>query len=289
VALSGNKVRKLEFVLAQAVADKADTVITCGAVQSNHARATAVAAARLGLQAHLVLRGAPEDPPDGNFLLDKLVNAEVSFVSAEEYSLHIDKIMQEKAEQLNKRGQRAFVIPEGASDELGAWGYIKAVEEILNQLADLNLTFDHIICATGSGGTQAGLIMGKALFNWQAHVHGINVCDDENYFINKINSIITKAIQRFQLPLSNQDNQIDIIDGYVGEGYGIASKDEIHLIRKVAVLEGIILDPVYTGKAMLGLADQIDRRNFRKGDEVLFLHSGGVFGLFPQKYKFFAI
>lgn len=284
--LSGNKVRKLEFVLAQAIAEGADTVITCGGVQSNHARATAIAAARLGLRAHLVLRGEPEFPPDGNLLLDRLVDAEVSFVTPEDYAARIDEIMMDKVDELKAKGCNAFVIQEGASDELGAMGYVKAAQETMSQLDELGITIDHVFCATGSGGTQAGLIIGKSLYGWNAQIHGVNVCDDEEYFVKKIGVIIETAVKRFRLPESDEYQNINIIDGYVGQGYGLSSKEEIELIHKVAVLEGIILDPVYTGKAMMGLADQIRKKKFVKGEKVLFIHTGGIFGLFPQKLEF---
>lgn len=286
VGLSGNKVRKLEFVLARAFEEGADTVITCGGVQSNHARATAVCAARLGLKSHLILRGEPQVPADGNLLLDRLVKAKIDYISPEEYSKRIDEIMHEKADELKSVGQKAFVIPEGASDELGAIGYVQATQEILNQLEEKNLNFDHVICATGSGGTQAGLIIGKLLFEWNVQIYGINVCDDEEYFIRKIGSIIDKATKRFDIPLSKGFRNINIIDGYVGKGYGLSSIKEIELICKVAQLEGIFLDPVYTGKAMMGLFDQIRKGKFGKGEKILFIHTGGVFGLFPHKFEF---
>ncbi|MDZ7377000.1 MAG: pyridoxal-phosphate dependent enzyme [candidate division KSB1 bacterium] len=202
MALSGNKIRKLEFVIAEARNQGADLLITCGGVQSNHARATAVAAAKLGMACYLVLRGSSDSPIDGNLLLDRLVGARIKFISAEDYSKRVDEIMAELALQLKHDGFHPYIIPEGASNELGCMGYVAAMAEINKQMAELNFVFDHIICATGSGGTQAGLILGKKLFAPDCDVIGFNVCDDEAYFVRKIRHIATMAIERFSIPIS---------------------------------------------------------------------------------------
>jgi D-cysteine desulfhydrase len=286
VELSGNKVRKLEFLLADALELDCDCLITCGSYQSNHARTTAVAAAKLGLKCHLVLRNTMGGAFDGNLFLNRLVGAEVKYITPEEY-VRVGDIMADLSEELKSKGHRPYIIPEGGSNELGAVGYLKAAEEIAEQLKRLKLRVDHIIMAVGSGGTYAGMLLGKFLFDLRAEIYGINVCDHESYFVNKISDILKRAQKRFNLEVSLSKKDIKIIDGYVGKGYGLSSQEEIDTIKRVSQAEGIILDPVYTGKAMFGLADQIRHGKFKPGENVLFIHTGGIFGLFPKKALFF--
>jgi D-cysteine desulfhydrase len=284
--LTGNKVRKLEFVLAEAVEQGCDTVITCGGVQSNHARATAAAAAKLGLRAHLVLRDGGPGDLDGNLFLDRLLGAEVTFITPQEYE-EVDKVMEHLARRLREEGRKPYLIPEGASNALGCLGYVKAAEELAAQLRQLGLRIDHLVLAVGSGGTHAGLLLGKFLYDLPMQIHGFNVCDDEAYFVSRISQIVQEAQQRFGLEVAVEKSDIHIVDGYVGKGYGLSRQEEIDMMKKVAQIEGIILDPVYTAKAMYGLADQIRRQRFKAGEKVLFLHTGGVFGLFPKRSLFF--
>lgn len=286
ITLTGNKVRKLEFVVAEAMKQGADVLITCGGIQSNHARATAVIATQLGIKSYLVLRGQQTTAIEGNLFLDYLMGADIKFITAEDYQNRVDEIMEEVAEDLRQKGYKPYIIPEGASNELGAVGYIAATEEIIAQLKAANLEINTIICATGSGGTYAGLLMGKKIFEQNYEVVSINVCADEQYFINRIRGILEKAQHRFQLNLGLTKEDIQIIDGYVGKGYALSRPEEIDLIKKVAQIEGIVLDPVYTGKAMFGLTDQIKKGRFKKGEKILFLHSGGIFGLFAQRELF---
>ena len=287
MALSGNKIRKLEFVIAEARNQGADLLITCGGIQSNHARATAVAATKLGMKSYLVLRGQQGGETDGNLLLDFLVGAKVKYITPEDYSTRVDEIMTELAEELKKDGYHPYVIPEGASNELGAMGYLAATEEIVMQLQKLKLEIDYLVCADGSGGTHAGLLLGQKFYNQNYQVVGVNVCDDEAFFINKINQISEKAIDRFNLIVDFKNEDIEIIDGYVGEGYALNRQGEIDFIKLVATTEGLILDPVYTGKALFGVRDQISKGRFKKGEKILFIHTGGLFGLFPKRGLFF--
>ena len=286
IGLTGNKVRKLEFLFAAAQDEGCDHVITCGGYQSNHARATAAAAARLGLRCHLVLRNGTSAPLEGNLFLSRLLGAEIDYVTPEQY-MNIDDIMNGVALDIKTKGGKAYIIPEGGSNELGALGYVKAAEEIVSQLKEMNLKIDHVVVAVGSAGTYAGLLLGKYLFDLPGKIHGINVCDNEAYFISRTRKILESASQRFELGLEVPPAEIRIIDGYVGKGYGLSSQNEIDLIKEMAATEGIILDPVYTGKAMLGLTDQVRKKIFRKGENVLFIHTGGVFGLFPKRSLFF--
>ncbi len=287
MALSGNKIRKLEFVIAEARNQGVDLLITCGGIQSNHARATAVTATRLGMKSYLVLRGQEGDEVDGNLLIDFLVGAKVKYITGDDYSTCVDEIMAELAENFRKDGYHPYVIPEGASNELGAMGYLVATEEIVMQLQKLDLQIDFLVCADGSGGTHAGLLLGQKFYRQKYQVVGVNVCDDEAYFVDKINRISKKAIDRFNLSVDLKKEDIKVIDGYVGEGYALNRQEEIDFIKQVAITEGLILDPVYTGKALFGIKDQISKGQFKKGERILFIHTGGLFGLFPKRGSFF--
>lgn len=284
-ALSGNKIRKLEFVAADAQAKGADTLITCGGIQSNHARATAILAARLGMKVHLVLRGKPEESASGNLFLDRLVGADFTFITPEEYKNNLE-IMQRIARQLEQQGRRPYVIPEGASNALGAMGYLNAVHEMIDQCHEMKVEFDAIVCAIGSGGTYAGLLLGKFWHGIECDIIGINVCDDAPYFQNRIFGIIEDVKQQMNLDLEIRKSDIRIIDGYVGKGYALSRPEELALIKHVAQTEGCILDPVYTGKAMFGLVDQIQQGNLKAYRKILFLHTGGIYGLFPVEALF---
>lgn len=286
--LSGNKIRKLEFLLADALANGCDTVITCGAAQSNHARATAIAAVRLGLGVRLLLRTRdPANPPplEGNILLDRLVGAEIVWLSFEEYGRRAEMLAAE-AESLRNSGKTPYVIPEGGSNAMGAWGYVRAVEELALDLTTLPGAKDHpttIIHATGSGGTTAGLILGVKLVGLNGRIVGINVCNDKDYFLRVVGDICQTAIDTYQLDLPfSRECDIEIVDGYVGKGYGKAGSRELSLIREVARSEGILLDPVYTGKAFYGMSQEVERNPEVFGDRIVFVHTGGLFGLFPM-------
>lgn len=284
-ALSGNKVRKLEFAAADALSKGKDTLMTCGAVQSNHARATAIVAAKLGIRSFLVLRGEEEPIPDGNLFLDSLVGAEVRFISHQDYEV-VDELMEDIGEELEKRGRKPYIIPEGASNEIGAWGYVRAAEEIKGQLEDRDLEIDGIVIACGSGGTHAGLLVGKKLLGLDLRIHGVNVCDDAPYFVERIYSICESMRESFNLAPRIDRSEIELIDGYTGLGYGVSRPEEVELMKHLARLEGIFLDPVYTAKAMLGLCEETRKGRFKAGQKILFIHTGGIFGLFPTRALF---
>ncbi|MFQ6111473.1 MAG: 1-aminocyclopropane-1-carboxylate deaminase/D-cysteine desulfhydrase [Nitrospinota bacterium] len=279
--LGGNKVRKLEYLLQEALEGKHDTVVTCGGVQSNHARATAVAARRLGMDSFLILRGAEGAPLDGNLLLDRLVGGEVRFVTPEEYRER-DAVFREVERELRARGRNPYLIPEGGSNALGALGYASMVGELKGQLAEKGLSVDAVICADGSGGTHAGLLLGRELFGLEAEVFGVNVCDDAPYFVKRISAIMEEARERFGLKVPGRE-EIRVIDGYVGEGYALNTREELSLIAEVARTEGVILDGVYTAKAFRGMVDQLRKNPGIFGRSILFLHTGGVLGLFPKR------
>jgi D-cysteine desulfhydrase len=281
-AVSGNKIRKLEFTLAEAKARGAQVIITAGGVQSNHCRTTALLCAQLGLACHLVLRGA-EQPADGNLLLDRLAAANISYYPNAEYCAREAEILQHWQQHYEEQGKTAFCIPVGASDGMGLWGYIAACEELAADFKAAGIAPGHIISATGSGGTQAGLTAGNALFNLGAKVWGINVCDDEAYFMRKVAEDLRQWQQWYQPPLDVETLTIRVIDGYVGRGYAQCSDEVFATIKELAALEGVVLDPVYTGKAFHGLLDQIRQGRFDDSDDIVFIHTGGLFCLFAQR------
>ncbi len=285
--LSGNKIRKLEFSLAEAVRQKADVVITAGGIQSNHCRATALCCARLGLECHLVLRGSQKGAPDGNLLLDHLAGATFSFFPAEEYSTRQPEIVDDLIEQYARADKKCYWIPVGASNARGSWGYIRAWQEIEAQSRRMKVEFKHVISAVGSGGTTAGLIAGRALSGSNsARIWGVNVCDDAEYFQQDIRAILDELNRDFGMKLPKAATPINILDGYVGDGYALPYDDELELIKSAGRLEGLILDPVYTGKGFYGLVQEIRKGRFGKKGRILFIHTGGMFGLFPQKEVF---
>jgi len=289
-SLSGNKIRKLEFIFHDVLKKNADTLITCGGFQSNHARATAILGTRFGLRSVLVLFGEDSPNLDGNLFLNKLVGAQIIYIPQDRYE-EIGAIMEEVSSKLKEEGRRPYIVPEGASNELGIWGYIKASLEIKKQLEKMSagsmgkLKIDKVVTAVGSGGTYAGLFLGSKIFDWQVQIYGINVKDTAPIFTDRIYELMMVTKEKFKLKVNFEKDQIKIIDGYVGEGYAKSKKEELDLIKAVAENTGIILDPVYTGKAMYGLVDQLKKERFSKEDKILFLHTGGGFGLFPVKAR----
>ena len=262
-ALSGNKVRKLEYCLGEAIELKAKKVLTCGGLQSNHCRATALAAAKLGLGCVVYLRTEQQSPPpDGNHLLDLLAGAEVRFVTPEQY----------KRLGPTKEG---FWIPEGASNEVGLWGYLNACTELKGE------EFAALFHAAGSGGTSAGLAMGSAVYGLKTPIIGVAVSNDRAFFDEKITAITRAA--RMRWPHLPEPQPVEIIDSFIGRGYAKSRPEEWALLKEVAQTEGVILDPVYGIKAMMALRQAIRDRRFSKQDRVLFLHTGGIFGLFPKR------
>jgi D-cysteine desulfhydrase len=281
--LTGNKVRKLEFLLAEAQDQGADTLITCGGEQSNHARATALAAARLGLACRLVLRtDDPAHPPaaTGNILLDRLAGAAIRWISRPEWARR-NQLMAEEADAVRAAGGVPYVIPEGGSNAMGSWGYIAAAAELADDLATLPRRQTTIVYACGSGGTGAGLILGARLYDLPAHVAGVNVCDDRPYFQRAITRICDELLARWSLPVTVGVDDIDIVDGHVGLGYAKSRPEELATIRDVCRRDGVVLDPVYTGKAFHGVVTELARDRARFGERIVFVHTGGIFGLFP--------
>jgi D-cysteine desulfhydrase len=287
--LSGNKVRKLDFVLADAASRQADTLITCGGTQSNHARATAVLAAQLGMQAILVLRGSPLAAPQANLLLDKLVGAHIRYITADEYRRVLPLMEQIASEEAKYRGRKPYIIPEGASNAMGSCGYIKAVQEIKDQQQAMGVEFDAIVVPVGSGGTLAGLLMGKKLYGLKADIIGVCVCDSADYFTHKILDIAAEAKEQFGDDFTIDREDIHILEDYVGAGYAKSIPQEIEVMLQLARTEGIILDPVYSGKAMTGLLNELHSGRIQDYKKILFIHTGGIFGWFTDFEKTYGI
>ncbi len=286
--LMGNKVRKLEYLMAEAVAEQATHVITCGGEQSNHARATAMAATQLGMRSHLILRTEdPARPPaaTGNILLDRLCGADIEWITRPAWRDRA-QLLAAAADRIRAAGGRPYVIPEGGSNALGSWGYIRAMRELAGDLADI-ASPEHpvtVVYACGSGGTGAGLILGAKLLGLAARgirVAGVNVCDDRDYFLNVIGRICREAEERWQLGTNVTPDDIDIVDGHVGLGYAKSRPEELATIRDLCRSDGVVLDPVYTGKAFHGVVTELARDPRRFGATVAFVHTGGMFGLFP--------
>lgn len=279
--LSGNKIRKLDYTLYDAVKSGCDTVITCGGIQSNHARATAIAAKKLGLDAHLVLKSGDDDNYSGNYFLNQLVGANIHHVSFEEYSSSRGEIMENIKIDLSNSGKKAYVIPEGASNGLGNLGYIDAFHEIVKQEEELGIKFDYIVAAMGSGSTHAGLYIGSKLHNSDAEIIGYNIYNPDVDGIEMIYNLVMESKEYITLP---EINKYDILisTDYVGKGYALSTKEELEFIKGFARTEGILLDTVYTGKAMYGLVEDIKKSKYPDGSNILFIHTGGVFGNFSK-------
>jgi D-cysteine desulfhydrase len=279
VELSGNKVRKLEYLIYQAKKEKADMVFTCGGEQSNHARATAIAAARSGIKSKLFLWGSDAKSADGNLFFDKLIGAEISFLNKRNYS-EVNEIMFEERDALIKKGMKVFVIPEGGSTTLGIWGYVDVIHELKKQV-DLK-RINGICVAAGTGGTAAGLLVGIALLKLNLNVHAVNVLYPKEEIHDKIMNLAEGCILDYKLNCRLNERNLFILDGYSNEGYKNITNDKLRLIKKFARSRGIVLDPAYTGKAFAAYC-----KNFLfSKKKVIFLHTGGLFGVFGKREKY---
>ncbi len=278
LALGGNKTRKLEYLFAEAVASGCDSVITAGAEQSNHCRQTAAAAAVCGLECHLVLGGAEPNSLKGNLLLDNLLGAVIHWTGEYRKGEKIPEIVK----NLHNSGKKPYVIPYGGSNPTGALGFVEAVRELSAQCDEYELSFSHIVFASSSGGTQAGLMVGKVLYDQRFEIIGIGIdkTDSGNNFSKKILDLANDSAKLIAEDISFVSSDATVINDYLGEGYGIVGQAEKEAIKLLAEKEGIILDPVYTAKAMAGLIAMINKRVFSQNDTVLFWHTGGTPALF---------
>ena len=277
----GNKIRKLQYLLFEAKKLKSEIIFTCGGDQSNHARASASAAAKLGMKTRLYLWGKDSKQADGNLFLDKMYGAEIIYLSKTEYD-NVDEIMTEERKKLAKKGKKVYVFPGGGSTTLGIWGYINFVNEI-NQQIDLKKV-DGIFCACGSGGTAAGILVGAALKKLKLKVFAVNVLEPTTVIRKKILQLAEGCTLHFELKCKIAESNLEIIDGYSNEGYKNISEDKIKLITGFSKSTGIMLDPIYSGKAFCAYNDLI--LNSNKGKQNIFLHTGGIFSVFAKRKKF---
>ena len=279
LASGGNKTRKLEFLVGEALALGCDTLITGGAAQSNHCRQTAAAAACCGLQCHLVLGGSPPGTSEGNLLLDALLGAHVHWTGEHRKGEKIPEI----AAALTKNRANPYIIPYGGSNHVGALGFVKAVAELAEQLDQLKTRVNSIVFASSSGGTQAGLVVGRHLYEQDFSLIGISIDKDEagdGPFADHVLHLAQQTANHLQLGVDIAAREIIVRDEFAGKGYGIVGELEQRAIRLVARTEGILLDPVYTGRAMGGLITMIENNEFSKDETVLFWHTGGLPAIF---------
>lgn len=337
--LSGNKVRKLEFALAEALEQGCDLVITTGGIQSNHCRSTVAAATRLGMKSAVLLRISPKDaitkpykpghtsddiPPKhpedrsctsqpapecprkdlinpevaGNYFMDRLFGADIHFCSPSEYSSSRNEIMAQLAEQYRKQGYKPYIIPEGASNAIGTLGYYGAMEEIAAQEKELGINFDAVVVASGSGGTVAGLYLANRVLGLGKKVLGVCVCDNNHYFqeiippmaydavdyLDKFGKLPAgKTLQEWKEFCKFEYDEIEMVEQYVGVGYSLSCPEELEFIKSIARLEGVIFDTCYTGKGLNGLVNEVkEGGKLADCENILFIHTGGLYGLFPN-------
>ncbi|HEV2695028.1 MAG TPA: D-cysteine desulfhydrase family protein [Verrucomicrobiae bacterium] len=286
LALGGNKTRKLEFLLGDAIAKGADTLITLGAVQSNHCRQTAAAAAKAGLRCELILNGKQPAHPNGNLLLNELLGANLHWIDRSQRAAKL----QELDAQLRAQGRKPYLIPVGGSNGVGATGYVVAMQELVAQLKATGRPLDHLLFGTSSGGTQAGIVLGARLTGFTGQLHGLSIDknDPEHFeYETEVAQIANDCAAYIGSPVRVTRDDIKVIYGYKGEGYGVVGSLERDAIRLLARSEGIVLDPVYAGRAFGALVDLIRKGTFKKDETVLFWHTGGAPALFAYAQELF--
>jgi D-cysteine desulfhydrase family pyridoxal phosphate-dependent enzyme len=277
LAFGGNKTRKLEFLVAEAQTQAADTLISAGALQSNHCRQTAAAAAKFGLKCVLVLVGQPPVLPSANLLLDQLFGAEIVWAEKSRR----DALLQETFEQISAQGNRPYLVPYGGSSPTGALGYVYAMQEFKSQ----NVNADWIVFASSSGGTQAGMVLGGRVFGFTGKVLGISIDEPQYALQSHVALLASEASERLGPQLQFLPEEVLVNADFAAPGYGVLTRAEREAISLFAKQEGLLLDPVYTGRAAAGLIDLIRKGFFIKDESVLFWHTGGQPALFAEKYQ----
>jgi L-cysteate sulfo-lyase len=277
LAFGGNKTRKLEFLVAEAQAQAAKTLISGGAMQSNHCRQTAAAAARFGFECILVLTGEIPEKPSANLLLDELFGAKIVSVPDRKDR---DRILQETFDNTVAEGKKPYLVPYGGSSPTGALGYAFAVEEFIKQ----NVHVDWIVFGTSSGGTHAGLVLGQRVFGYQGKVLGISIDESEEWLKSHVSELASEASEKLGERIEFTPAEVLANAGYCGAGYGVLTDAEREAVQLFAKYEGLLLDPVYTGRAAAGMIDLIRKGFFKKDETVLFWHTGGQPALFADKY-----
>jgi L-cysteate sulfo-lyase len=279
LALGGNKTRKLEFLVGHALQQGADTLVTLGAVQSNHCRQTAAAAAKAGLRCELILNGNKPEVANGNLLLNELLGATLHWIERPQRAAKL----QELDAQLRAQGRKPYLIPVGGSNGVGATGYVVAMLELAEQLRASGRHMDHLVFGTSSGGTQAGIMLGARITGFTGQLHGLSIDkNDPEYFEYEaeVAQIANDCAEYIGSEMRVTPDEVKVVYGYKGEGYGVVGDLERDAIRLLARSEGIVLDPVYAGRAFGALRDLIRKGVFRSGETVLFWHTGGAPALF---------
>jgi D-cysteine desulfhydrase len=279
LGMGGNKVRKLEFLIGEALEHRKDTLVTAGGIQSNHCRLTAASARRAGLDCHLVLNGVPPDTPNGNLLLDNLFGAHIHYCDRKDR----DSTLYQVADELAENGKKPYVIPVGGSNSTGSVGYVDAMFELEIQLNEMNLTPDAIVFASSSGGTQAGLTLGARINGFRGQVLGISIDQLKTgtaSFLPVLTRIVNETAKRIDSDIAMTESDFSLDCNYLGAGYAVPGDLEFDAIRDLARYEGILLGPVYTARAMGALLDMIQKNVFKKDQSVLFWHTGGTPELF---------
>jgi L-cysteate sulfo-lyase len=285
LATGGNKTRKLEFLIPEAIKNKAELVVTVGAVQSNHARQTAAACALVGLKCLIILEQRLKDPPEsymksGNVFLDKIFGAEIKVCPKNE---DVSKYTEKLIKDIKSKGTNIYFIPGGGSNPVGALGYVECLNEIIQENKKYN--FSQIVHATGSAGTQAGLLAGRKYFNCDIPVIGICVRHKKDIQVDKVYTEAKKTCEKLRCDILNKSDVI-VHDEYIGSGYGEPTEEMKEATKLLARKEAILLDPVYSGKAFAGLIGLIKNKKFTKDDNVLFIHTGGAVSLSAYEWAF---
>jgi len=277
LAFGGNKTRKLEYLLADAREQGAQTLISAGAVQSNHCRQTVAAASRFGLDCILLLFGDPPDPPDGNHLLHHLLGAEVIYTARKEMENKLGEVFQ----KAQSAGRKPYLIPYGGSNPIGALGYVTA----MNELADQDIHPDWIVFPSSSGGTQAGMLVGARLSSFQGKILGISVDEPADVLSEHVAHLAAETASFIGEDFRFKPEDVLVNDEYTGGGYAVMGASEIEAIQLFARKEALLLDPVYTGRAAAGMIDLVRQGTFRSAETVLFWHTGGGPALFASRYQ----
>jgi D-cysteine desulfhydrase family pyridoxal phosphate-dependent enzyme len=277
LAFGGNKTRKLEFLVAEAREQAAKTLITGGALQSNHCRQTAAAAARFGFKCILVLTGDKPEQASANLMLDQLFGAQIVYVADRKDR---DRILQETFDRATKEGKKPYLVPYGGSNSTGALGYAFAMKELINQ----NVGADWVVFATSSGGTHAGLLLGQRIFGFNGRTLGISVDESEEWLKKEVSKLASATSAKLGERIEFTAADVLVNADYCDAGYGVVTECEREAIQLFARHEGLLLDPVYTGRAAAGMIDLIRKRFFKTTDTVLFLHTGGLPALLADQY-----
>lgn len=278
---TGNKIRKLEFLIGEALVQNADTLITCGTLQSNCCRCVAAVAARLGLRSVLALKGERPAEYDGNLLLDRMLGADIRYCTNAEWA-KIDEVLQDLAARERARGHVPYVIPESGATVVGALGYLACGQELAEQVRHGAPSFDTVVITAFSGGSQAGLLMAKQIAGLRADIVSVPIAWEGPRVRSYVVDVIERARQRYGLPV-NPPREVRILDGYQGAGRAEIRREDFEMVMRLARLEGVILDPVYTAKAFAGVLDTLGRDPKALGRRVCFVHTGGVFSVFPYR------